>query len=108
MFWNKHACSHPGCIGTGIDGRSWPILLQKSASRSQEPDFFWGTAGGAGLVRPLPLGPAKSDRGRLWADDLREPPQILCDRCERELELRSAGAAQTQSIEPQNALEVRE
>jgi hypothetical protein len=24
MFWNKHACSHPGCIETGIVGRSWP------------------------------------------------------------------------------------
>src|SRR5262249_12720854 len=37
-----------------------------------------------------------------------EPLQILCDCCQRELELRTARSSQAQSSEPQNALEVRE
>ena len=37
-----------------------------------------------------------------------EPLQILCDCCQRELELRAARSSQAQSSEPQNALEVRE
>ena len=40
--------------------------------------------------------------------ELGEPPQVLCDRCQRELELRAAGTAKAQSAKPQNALEVRE
>jgi hypothetical protein len=37
-----------------------------------------------------------------------EPLQILCDCCQRELELGAAGSSQAQSAEPENALEVRE
>jgi hypothetical protein len=33
---------------------------------------------------------------------------VLCDCCQRELKLRAAWSSQAQSVEPQNALEVRE
>jgi hypothetical protein len=39
---------------------------------------------------------------------LGESPHVLCDRRQRELELRAARAAKTQSVKPQNALQVRE
>jgi hypothetical protein len=38
---------------------------------------------------------------------LGEPPQVLRDRRQCELELRAAWASQTQFAEPQNALEMR-
>ena len=39
---------------------------------------------------------------------LGEPPQVLCGRSQRELELCTAGTAKAQTTKPQNALEVRE
>src|SRR5262244_1669729 len=39
-------------------------------------------------------------------DQLYEPAEILCDRCQRELELGPARPAQSQAAEPQDALEM--
>src|SRR6516162_5434562 len=55
---------------------------------------------------PPCLGCAEIDCGRRSADDLGEPPQVLCDCCQRELELRATRAAQTQSVKTQDALQV--
>ena len=54
----------------------------------------------------LQSGCAESDCRRRSAYDLGKPPQVLSDRCQRELELRTTRAAQTQSVKPQDALEV--
>src|SRR5262249_55438656 len=48
-------------------------------------------------------------RRRWWPNHkFGEPPQILSNRCQRELEPGTARAAQAQSVEPQNALEMCE
>src|SRR5678816_998593 len=48
--------------------------------------------------------------GDRWgaSSKLGETPQVLCDRCQRELKLCTAGAAKAQSAEPKNALQVCE
>ena len=55
---------------------------------------------------PPSLSCAEIDCGRRSADYLGEPPQVLCDCCQRELELRATRAAQTQSVKTQDALQV--
>jgi len=49
-------------------------------------------------------------RGDSWwsANNFGEPLQVLCDGRQRELELCATWTSQTQSIEPENTLEVRE
>jgi hypothetical protein len=72
----------------------------------------WGVAGRAfgdrwrPGVLPSPSGCAENDGRLRSADDLCEPPQVLCDRCQREFELRATGASQAQPVKTQDALEV--
>jgi hypothetical protein len=56
--------------------------------------FSFDRRGLEGFAHPA-LGLAQNDRWRRWTDDLREAPQVLCDRCQCELELRTTRAPQT-------------
>ena len=52
---------------------------------------------------------ARGWRDRRWpCDQLCEPAKVLCDRRQRELELRTARPAQSQAAEPQDALQMCE
>ena len=52
---------------------------------------------------------ARGGRERRGASHkLGKPPQVLCDRCQSELELRTAGTSKAQSTKPQNTLQVSE
>jgi hypothetical protein len=100
-----------------------PILLQKSDLMCVDWRgrlFEEGAAilsprtpGGASALRrwnaPQRSRHAHHGRDRWWASHKSgEPLQVLCDRCQRKLELRAARSSQAQSAEPKNALEVRE
>jgi hypothetical protein len=52
------------------------------------------------------LSHAHSGRWRRPEDQFGKPTEVLCDRCQRELELGTAWSAQSQPAEPHNTLQM--